>query len=104
MDSKQLRSDHKALQKIASNSEADKQTIRRLQSELDAKANALSDAKKKLKEMKAQFSHVMDSNSAVKKNLYKREAMISEALKRLTLLSESPAKSSIQDLLLDDQP
>jgi septation ring formation regulator EzrA len=99
---KQLRSDYKTLQQNSSASETDKQTIRTLQSELDAKVQSLTDAKKKLREMKAQFSHVMDSNSAVKKNLYKREAMISEALKRLTLLSESPAKASIQDLLLGD--
>ena len=81
-----------------------KEKIQELENILEIKNQALREANTKLEEIKREFSQVLESNQVAKKNLFKRETMISEALHKLSILSESRVQSaavnSIKDCLL----
>jgi hypothetical protein len=82
-----------------------KSRIQELENSLELKNKSLLLANAKLEEIKREFSQVLESNEAAKKNLFKRENMISEALHKLSILSESRVQSaavnSIKDCLLN---
>lgn len=82
-----------------------KSRIQELENALEVKNQALVQANSKLEEIKKEFAQVLESNEVAKKNLFKRETMISEALHKLSILSESRVQSaavnSIKDCLLN---
>ena len=82
-----------------------KSRIQELENTLDLKNKDLCEANAKLEKIKTEFSLVLESNENAKKNLFKRETMISEALNKLSILSESRIQSaavnSIKECLLN---
>ena len=82
-----------------------KSRIQELEKSLVMKNQSLLLANSKLEQVKKEFAQVLSSNELAKKNLIKREGMISEALHKLSILSDSRAQSvavnSIKDVLLN---
>lgn len=82
-----------------------KSKLQELENALELKNQSLLEANAKLEEIKKEFALVLESNEVAKKNLFKRETMISEALHKLSILSDSRVQSaavnSIKDCLLN---
>ena len=68
-------------------------SVNELEKQLEHKSKLLDQANAKLIEVKSQFASLLANNESVQKSLSKREAMINEALKRLSILSV-PSKNS----------